>query len=72
MMPALEHIPHEMFANFIARGNHPVSAAVAAGYPRDPDVAKALLRVEKIADRVAELKPIYDAKFRPRKRRKKD
>ena len=65
-MAELPHIPHEMFALFVARGNHPVSALVAAGYPRDPDLAVALLRQPRIAARVAELEPIFHEMYRTR------
>lgn len=66
IVPALEHIPHEMFAHFVARGNHPLTAAVAAGYPRDPDMARALLKQKRIKARIEELKPIFDKMYRTR------
>lgn len=65
-MAKLEHEPHEMFCHFIARGNLPVTAYVAAGYPRNPDAAEALMKVAKIATRIAELKPYYHEKYRYR------
>lgn len=58
-MPELDHLPHEMVALFVARGNTPLSAIVAAGYPRDPELAKALLRRPQIAARVEELRPQF-------------
>lgn len=65
-MPELDHLPHEMFAIFVARGNHPLSAAVAAGYPRDPEMAQALLKQRSIAARIEELKPIFHQMYRTR------
>lgn len=65
-MPALENPQHEMFCNFIARGNVPVTAYVGAGYKRDPAAAAALLKLPRIAERIEELKPIYHKRFRTR------
>lgn len=65
-MPELDHLPHEMFALFVARGNHPLSAAVAAGYPRDPELARALLKQPRIAARIKELQPTFHQMYRTR------
>ncbi|AMO44263.1 terminase small subunit [Ruegeria phage vB_RpoS-V10] len=65
-MPKLEHEKHEMFCHFIARGNLPLTAYVAAGYPRNLDAALALIKVPMIAARIAEIQPTYDKKYRSR------
>jgi len=58
-MPKLDR---EMFCPFITRCNLPLTAYIAAGYPRNLDTALALL----IAARIAEIKPVYDKKYRSR------
>lgn len=65
-MPKLEHEKHEMFCHFVARGNLPVVAYVAAGYQRNTEAAEALMRLPRIAARIEELKPIYHEKYRTR------
>jgi hypothetical protein len=66
VMPELEHPPHEKFAMFLARGNHVLSAFVAAGYPRNIDMARSLAKQPSIKKRVAELLPIFHAIYRTR------
>lgn len=56
-MAKLEHTRHEMFCNFIARGNTAVNAYVAAGYPRNVEAAEALKAFPSISARIAELTP---------------
>lgn len=65
-MAALEHIRHEMFCNFVARGNAPLTAYVAAGYAPNKAAALALLKIKVIAARIKELKPFYHEKYRTR------
>ncbi|WNL50798.1 terminase small subunit [Ruegeria phage RpAliso] len=65
-MPALDNERHEMFAHFVARGNIPVTAYVAAGYIRDPDAAEVMSRHPTIAARIDELRPLYHEKYRKR------
>lgn len=65
-MAKLENEKHEMFCHFVARGNLPVIAYVAAGYKRDEGAAEALMRLPRIAARIEELKPIYHKKYRSR------
>ncbi len=55
-----------MFCHFVARGNLPVIAYAAAGYPRDEGAAKVLMRLKRIAARIEELKPIYHKEYRSR------
>lgn len=62
----LEHEKHEMFCHFIARGNLPLTAYIAAGYSRNLDAALALLKQPLIKARIAEIQPVYDNKYRSR------
>jgi hypothetical protein len=65
-MTKLEHGPHELFCNIVARGNLPLVAYVGAGYRRDKKAAEALLKVPNIAARIEELTPIYFEIYRSR------
>ena len=65
-MPALVNERHEMFCHFVARGNLPEIAYVAAGYERNPEAAHILMGLPLIADRIAELRPSYHQKYRTR------
>lgn len=65
-MPPLDHLPHEKFAHFVARGNHVLHAAMAAGLPTDPAMAELLARRPQIAERIKELQPLYHNRFRSR------
>lgn len=65
-MPQLGNPKHEMFCHFVARGNLPVVAYVAAGHMRDEGAANALARLSRIAERIEELKPFYHKKYRSR------
>lgn len=67
-MPELIHDAHEKFALFVANGNHVLAAAVAAGYPRDLDMAESLARQPRIRDRIAELRPLFEAQ-NPKKKK---
>lgn len=78
-MPALEHQRHEWFCHSIARGNLPLISYIAAGYMRDEAAALSLMKQPLIAQRIAELQPHYDKKYRSRvhpktilKKRRKD
>lgn len=70
-MPELEYPPHEMFALFVANGNHVLAAAVVAGYPRDLAMAEALVKQRLIKERIEELRPLFEAQ-NPKKPRKNE
>lgn len=65
-MPALVNERHEMFCRFVARGNLPEVAYVAAGYQRNPEAARILVTLPMIAARIEELRPIYHKRYRSR------
>jgi hypothetical protein len=58
-MPELLHKAHEMFALFVANGNNVLAAAVAAGYPRDLEMAELLEKQPRIKNRIEELRPLF-------------